>query len=79
MNSMNDIKKLTCVIDRLEEEKAVLKFDDGQTLNISIEFLPDDVGEGSVIDVNFLGNEKGEEERGVSAKSLLNEILKKSE
>jgi len=71
------MKKKSCVIDRLEEEKAVLKFDNGQILNVEIDFLPDGVGEGSVLDINFQDDEKEKENRELVAKSLLNEILKK--
>jgi len=69
--------KLKAVIDRFEEEIAVLKFDDGQTLNIAIDFLPEDAGEGNVLDVSF-GDDKTESgAREQHAKSILNEILKK--
>ncbi|KKR48895.1 MAG: hypothetical protein UT86_C0002G0070 [Candidatus Magasanikbacteria bacterium GW2011_GWC2_40_17] len=75
---MSKEKKLVGVIDRLEEKKAVLKFDDGQTLNIDINFLPENSGEGSVVEIKI--EEPGgraTEERAKQAKAILNEILKK--
>lgn len=75
---MSKIKKISCVIDRLEETKAVLKFDDGQTLIVDIDFLPEGVGEGKVLDFDLVGqNNRAEEDRSKQAKALLNEILKK--
>ncbi|MCX6778921.1 MAG: DUF3006 domain-containing protein [Candidatus Magasanikbacteria bacterium] len=69
-------KKVSCVIDRLEEDKAVLKFDDGQKLTIAIDFLPEDSVEGSVLDINFKEEGGAEEERAKQAKAILNQILK---
>lgn len=70
-------QEFSAVIDRLEENKAVLKFPDSQTLIVPIEFLPEGAGEGGVIKLSFGENSRQEEERGNLAKKMLNEILKR--
>ena len=76
---MGKNKKLTCVIDRLEDNKAVLKFDDGQKLTIPLDILPEESVEGSVLEIILGGgNHRAEEERAKQAKALLNQILKKA-
>lgn len=70
------MQKISVVIDRFEGEKAVLKFPDGQTLIVPIEFLPEEASEGSMIKLSFGENSSQEEERGKLAKKMLNEILK---
>lgn len=67
----------SAIIDRLEEDKAVLKFTDGQSLVVPIEVLPEGVGEGSVLHFSFSQDKAGEEERQKLAKEMLNEILKR--
>lgn len=70
-------KNLSATVDRFEEEKAVLKFADGQTLNVPIACLPENIGEGSVLSVYFGEEDKAvTEEKNEQAKNLLNEILK---
>lgn len=76
---MSKEKKLIGVLDRLEEKKAVLKFDDGQTLNIDIDFLPENSAEGSALEIKIEEpSAKATEERTKQAKAILNEILKKN-
>lgn len=71
------MQKISVVIDRFEGEKAVLKLEDGQTLIVPIEFLPEEASEGDVLRLSF-GNDREEKEKKENlAKSLLNEMLKK--
>ncbi len=74
---MNNMPNLSAVIDRFEEKKAVLKFSDGQTLIVLIEYLPDDAGEGDAIKIKFGNDADTTDKRTQQAKDLLNEILKK--
>ena len=67
---------MSCTVDRLEGELAVLKLEDGQSLNWPIDKLPSEVGEGSEVHI-FLSTAKNqEEERERTAKKILNELLK---
>lgn len=68
---------MSTVIDRLEGKKAVLKFIDGQTLIVPIEYLSESAGEGSVVKVKFGDDVAATDERTKQAKDMLNEILKK--
>ncbi|NMB48192.1 DUF3006 domain-containing protein [Candidatus Kuenenbacteria bacterium] len=67
---------INCTVDRLEGGWAVLKLEDGQTLNWPIDKLPGGVGEGASVNI-FLSTAKSEEEeRERTAKKILNELLK---
>lgn len=68
---------MSAIIDRLEEKKAVLKFPDGQTLIVPIEYLPDGAGEGDAIKIKFGNDADTTDKRAQQAKDMLNEILKK--
>jgi len=70
------MKKLTAVIDRFEEEKAVLKLESNQTLIIHIDYLPEGAKEGSVLQVFFELEEAEGKKREKQAKEILNELLK---
>lgn len=74
---MNSMKDLSAVIDRLEEKKAVLKFPDGQTLIVPIEYLPGGAGEGNAVHIKFGNDAESTDKRTQQAKAILNEILKK--
>lgn len=73
------VKKLQATIDRLEEDKAVLKFADGQTLTVALEFLPDEAGEGDVLSLSWGSDNVATENKEAMAKAMLNELLKKKE
>ncbi len=62
--------------DRVEGEFAVLRFDNGQTMNWPKNELPAGVSEGDVLKVVLLNKEDEEEEREAMAKAVLNELLK---
>lgn len=70
------MKKFSVVIDRFEGEKAILKLEDGQTLIIPIDYLPEEATEGSIISLSFGQPAEETEARQAQAKALLNEILK---
>ena len=69
-------KFMLAIVDRIEGNKAVLKLDDGQSLNWPVNNLPSDVIEGSQIKLVIFSNKIEEEEREKIAKAVLNEILK---
>lgn len=65
------------IIDRFEENYAVVVFDNGDVLNVSIEELPDDTEEGSVIYFHPSRAADAQIEKTELAKAILNNILKK--
>ncbi len=67
------------VVDRFEENKAVVKLDNGQQILWPKENLSADIKEGSVVDLVIINEESEQKEREKTAKTLLNEILKKQE
>lgn len=71
-------EKLEAIVDRLEEDKAVLKIG-GQTLIVPLESLPDETGEGSVLYFSFSADAAAGEDKNALAKAVLNEILKKND
>ena len=69
-------KFILATIDRIEKEKAILKLDDGQSLDWSVVNLPVDVAEGSRVKLILSSDKTEEKEREELAKTVLNEILK---
>lgn len=67
--------KLSAVVDRIEEGKAVLRFEDGQELAVPSEKLPHDAKEGSSLGVYLLNDELDRTRREDLAKAVLNELL----
>lgn len=65
--------KLT--IDRFENNKAVLKADDGGTVVWPKNKLPSDAREGMILNFNILSDLKAEKDKKELAKEILNEIL----
>ncbi len=63
------------VVDRIEGDKAVIRFDGGQELVWSKENLPPDAREGSAVRVLVTTAQEDTAERVRIAKALLNEIL----
>lgn len=61
-------------IDRIEENKAVLIFDNSQELLIDITELPKDSKEGDVLEIIFQSSLESAQ-RQQQAKAILNEIL----
>lgn len=70
---------LTGAIDRIEEDKAVIRLNDGQEIFWPSEKLPEDAKEGEVVRIKLFTSSTESEEREKIAKRLLEEILKKEE
>lgn len=64
-------------LDRFEENKAVIKTEDGQQILWPKENLSEDIKEGSAVDIVIFNEEAEQIQREKMAKTLLNEILKK--
>lgn len=69
---------LEAIVDRLEEDKAVLKIG-GQSLVVPLECLPEETGEGSVLHLSFSTDAVAADDKNAMAKAVLNEILKKND
>jgi hypothetical protein len=69
-------KFVISTIDRFEGNMAVLKLEDGQTLNWPKEKLSSDASEGMEIKIFLTTAKTEEEERERTAKAVLNELLK---
>jgi len=72
--SEKDIVSMEMILDRLEEENAVLISDKEQFI-VPVKFLPKNISEGEVVNVTFASNEAEKMERENKAKEILNEIL----
>ena len=66
---------MRAILDRFEENKAVLRTDDGQELTVSKTELPKGAKEGTAFFLLFSESASEEEAREKLAKSILNEIL----
>lgn len=67
---------LEAIVDRLEEDKAVLKIG-RQSLVVPLDCLPEETGEGAVLRFSFSAEPAVAEDKNALAKAVLNEILKK--
>ncbi len=66
---------IKATIDRLENDLAVIRLDDGQELSLPLNLLPPGSSEGSLLSLS-LGDEASlTKERQAQARALLNEIL----
>jgi len=68
-------KNIQATIDRIEEDKAVLVFEDGQKLFVPINALPENSLAGRTLDISLLPNSSKTESRESLARDVLNEIL----
>lgn len=72
--------ELTCVLDRFEDSKAVLRFDfsqgDRQELIVAKRFLPKNVKEGEIIHLEVFSSQEAKEHQTNLARKMLEEILK---
>lgn len=66
---------LELTIDRIEEEKAILKSDDGETIIWPKHLLPSSSKESSILVFNIHGDKESEQEKKDLAKDILNELL----
>lgn len=62
-------------LDRLEEDKAVIKLDDGQQVIWPVSDLPEGLTEGDNLRLVLYTDQQETEEREKLAKTILNEIL----
>ena len=69
---------LQATIDRFEENYAVVAFDNGDILNISIDELPEGAEEGAVLYFHPTIEPEAGNDREALAKTILNTILKKN-
>ncbi len=69
---------IQATVDRFEEKYAILVFENGDTVNIHIDELPDGTTEGSVIFFHPSLEEELQNKKEDLAKSILNHILKKN-
>ena len=71
---------LTCIIDRFEFHKAVLRFEliknDQQELILAKRYLPRSCKEGDILHLEFLTDKQAKENRKNLAYKILEEILK---
>jgi hypothetical protein len=72
--SEKDIVSMEMILDRLEEENAVLISDKEQFI-VPVKFLPKNISEGEVVNITFASNEAEKMKRENKAKEILNEIL----
>ena len=66
-------------IDRFEEEYAVIKLDDGQTLDWPLQNLPEEMAEGEAVKIYIKPDDVETGANAAKAKELLNELLKRNE
>jgi len=67
--------KLNLTIDRIENEKAVLKTDNGETIVWPKTELPAELREGSVLNFTISDSPELEKNKKEMAKNILNELL----
>ncbi len=63
------------IIDRFEEELAVLELENGETVSVTRKILPSDAHEGAVVEIVYSGDET--QKRREAAKKKMNSIFKK--
>lgn len=65
------------IIDRIEDEKAIISLVDGQKINWSLEKIPADCVEGTAVKISISkdGELDEEDEKKIMARNILNEIL----
>ena len=66
---------MQAILDRFEENFAVLHLDDGQELSVPKTALPENTREGAALFLLITENATEEAHREKLAKSILNEIL----
>ena len=64
-------------IERFDGKMAVIKTEDGQTINWPQKNLPDNIEQGSNVKLALQTSENEKEQQEKMAKEILNEILKK--
>ena len=75
MASMPNEIYQSATVDRLEGEKAVLRFSDGQELVWSVKDLPAGSREGTILKFKIMTDAKMEADQKAMAQEILNEIF----
>lgn len=70
---------LTAIVDRFEKGRAVLTFDDGQTLILAKRLLPVRVKEGGVVKIELYRDEDSQVRQTAIARYILKEVLEPNE
>jgi hypothetical protein len=66
-------------IDRFENDQAVLKTEDGQTIIWPKKLLPTEAGEGMIFEFDIQSQATATDSKKQEAKNLLNELLNTEE
>lgn len=67
--------KVSGIIDRIEENYAVVELSGGEFLNIPLGLMPDEVGEGDALQITIERALKETAKLATDARGLLNDIL----
>jgi len=78
-NSNQASHYLDAIIDRFEDTLAIVVTADGQTLRWPIKNLPENCQKGQAVRLVMSSAESEQAEREILAKTILNQILKKSD
>ena len=68
-------QKIILTLDRIEEDKVVLRTDDGQEIIIGINFVPNGVGEGDKLFMSLSLSAEQTASAKLSARDLIKAIL----
>ncbi|HDQ23135.1 MAG TPA: DUF3006 domain-containing protein [Candidatus Uhrbacteria bacterium] len=71
--------KSKAIIDRFEEQKAVLVFADSQQLIVERDVLPPGSKEGDVVYLDFVYDHQATDQKEDEAKNILEKILRKKD
>lgn len=75
MSSRAQDDSLQCLLDRLVNGRAVLRFSDSQELAVARRFLPKTVSEGDVLHIHLHTEATATIQKEELAKAILREIL----
>ncbi|HOE28142.1 MAG: DUF3006 domain-containing protein [Candidatus Aureabacteria bacterium] len=70
--------KVRVVVDRIEEDLAVLEVGGEGTVEWPVKFLPPELQEGNVLDVEFLINRQAEAEARAEISDLQKQLLERT-
>jgi hypothetical protein len=70
--------KVRAIVDRIEEDLAVLEVDGEGMVEWPVKFLPRGLAEGNVLDVEFTINKKAEAEARAEISDLQKELLERT-
>ena len=70
---------LIAIVDRIEEEQAVLELVDTKFLfNFPVKLLPDELHEGAAIEISFKNRPDIEKQRREKIRQLQNDLIQRS-